>query len=63
MALRSPLRKRSMGASAKTRVNSNSAMARLNIVKSMGPPAATVGKSSPNNVRYAGIEFRRARTA
>ena len=42
---RSPRAKRSMGALAKTSVNSNSAIARPNIEKSIGAPAATSGKA------------------
>ena len=63
MALRSPRANRSIGASAKTRANSNSAIARANIVKSIAPPSATDGNSWPNSLRYTWLPFRRLRTA
>jgi hypothetical protein len=44
-------------------VNSNSAIARPNIRKSIGPPFATLGKSAPKRVRYSADAFRRASTA
>jgi hypothetical protein len=51
IARSSPRAKRSMGALAKTRVNSNSAIALPNIEKSIGAPAATSGKILPNRAR------------
>ena len=53
----------SMGALARTSVNSNSAIARPNIVKSIGPPAATYGNRSPNSCRYRALPFNRASTS
>ena len=51
IAPRSPRAKRSIGASANVSVNSNSAIARPNIMKSIGPPAATLGKNAPKRSR------------
>ena len=53
----------SMGASARTTVNSNSAIARPNIVKSIGAPAATVGNSAPKSCRYWALPFSRFNTS
>jgi hypothetical protein len=63
MADRSPRAYRSIGASAKTSVNWNSAMALPNIEKSIAAPAFISGNCSPNSARYAGDAFSFASSA
>src|SRR5262252_4979286 len=52
-----------MGASAKTRLNSNSAIAKPNISKVMGPPACTEGKILANRFLYSGTLLIRLNTS
>ena len=63
IAERSPRAKRSIGASVMTSVNSNSAIARPNIEKSIGPPARTSAKCAAKSARYAGDAFSLASNA